>query len=79
VTAVDEVAGVNAAMRKRLEETRAFRASHGGTVPALIEAEDDYRNGGNVEAFHAAIEASCREHPELEAQIRRLFAWAYCA
>ncbi|HEV7327717.1 MAG TPA: hypothetical protein VGN91_21840 [Bosea sp. (in: a-proteobacteria)] len=69
----------SAAMRKRLEETRAFRATHGETVPALIEAEDDDRNGGKVEAFQAAIGTASRERTGLEVPLRRFFAWACCA
>lgn len=62
-------------MSKHVREMRAFRIKHGGRVQSLINAEDDYRNGGPIEHFRAAIETACREQPELEPLISRLFAW----
>lgn len=60
---------------KHVSEMRAFRKAHDTTVPDLMNAEDDYRNGGPIEHFRAAIDAACREHPELAPLITRLFAW----
>lgn len=64
-------------MFQRVKEARAFRIEHGPSMPGLMDAEDDYRNGGPMEDFHAAIEQACRERPELEERIRHLFDWAY--
>lgn len=66
---------LNRLMLQRIREMRAFRSEHGASLLTLMNAEDDYRNGGPIEPFREAIETACRERPELAAQIRRPFAW----
>lgn len=66
---------VSRLLSKHVSEMRAFRREHGAAVPDLMDAEDNYRNGGPIEHFRAAIDAACREHPELAPQITRLFEW----
>lgn len=64
---------VSRLMVERVKERQAFRREHGPSMPAFMNAEDAYRNGGPEDDYRAAVETACRERPELEAQIRRLF------
>lgn len=66
-------AEVSRLMTQRVRERQAFRQEHGPSLPGLMQAEDDYRNSGREDDYRAAVETACRERPELEVQLRRLF------